>query len=194
LKRVKETLIIDEAEAIMPSSFDEVKVPVPVVFTDLLSMLEDPETLYGIRPRIVAVESLSFLAVQFKSVAIPLLEELIPESKQRFLNQYVSQTLSTIDELRSPVYRPVVRALFDPHQMISMMVQVKWDIHDLLSQHNPYIDMLLKNICHFKSTLESERYVPDYLTSPLVSPKTIESKMHTHSTMKIQFNIKFLLV
>ena len=33
----------------------------------------------------------SFLAVQFKSVAIPLLEELIPESKQRFLNQYVSQ-------------------------------------------------------------------------------------------------------
>jgi hypothetical protein len=54
-------------------------------------MLEDPETLYGIRPRIVAVESLSFLAVQFKSVAIPLLEELIPESKQRFLNQYVSQ-------------------------------------------------------------------------------------------------------
>ena len=28
--------------------------------------------------------------------------------------------------------------------MIFMMVQVKWDIHELLSQHNQYVDMLLQ--------------------------------------------------
>ena len=55
-----------------------------------------------------------------------------------------SQTVSTASELRKPIYWIVAAKAIDYEQMLLMMSGVKWDIREIMSQHNVYVDILLK--------------------------------------------------
>lgn len=55
-----------------------------------------------------------------------------------------SQTVSTASELRKPIYWIVAAKAIDYEQMLLMMAGVKWDIREIMSQHNVYVDVLLK--------------------------------------------------
>lgn len=54
------------------------------------------------------------------------------------------QTVSTASELRKPVYWIVAAKAIDYEQMLLLMANVKWDVKEIMSQHNIYVDALLK--------------------------------------------------
>lgn len=56
------------------------------------------------------------------------------------------QTVSTASELRKPIYWIVAARAIDYEQMLLLMAGVKWDIREIMSQHNVYVDVLLKVI------------------------------------------------
>lgn len=52
--------------------------------------------------------------------------------------------MSTASELRKPIYWMVAAKAIDYEQMLLLMAGVKWDIREIMSQHNVYVDVLLK--------------------------------------------------
>lgn len=54
------------------------------------------------------------------------------------------QTVSTASELRKPIYWIVAGKAIDYEQMLLLMANVKWDVKEIMSQHNIYVDALLK--------------------------------------------------
>ena len=54
------------------------------------------------------------------------------------------QTVSTASELRKPIYWIVAGKATDYEQMLLLMANVKWDVKEIMSQHNIYVDTLLK--------------------------------------------------
>lgn len=52
--------------------------------------------------------------------------------------------MSTASELRKPIYWIVAAKAIDYEQMLLLMAGVKWDIREIMSQHNVYVDVLLK--------------------------------------------------
>lgn len=61
---------------------------------------------------------------------------------------FFSQTVSTASELRKPIYWIVAAKAIDYEQMLLLMAGVKWDIREIMSQHNVYVDVLLKVMLH----------------------------------------------
>ena len=47
-------------------------------------------------------------------------------------------------ELRKPVYRPVATRAISYDHVLQQMNNVRWDIKEIMSQHNSYIDTLLR--------------------------------------------------
>ncbi|XP_046842734.1 syndetin-like [Xenia sp. Carnegie-2017] len=151
LKRIKENLIVDgysSSEYSDVSSVDDMKVPAPCLSP--LTQLNNAEGLFGLSERIVATESLVFLAKQFESLQ-PHLESLIPTTKRAFLSQFYSQTVCTAHELRKPIYQAVASRVVDFNMIVHLMSSVKWDIKEIMSEHNSYVDMLLKELQLFSA-------------------------------------------
>lgn len=101
--------------------------------------------LFGLAERVVAAESLVFLASQME-LLYPHLEAMIPANKKVFLQQFFSQTVKMAAELRKPVYWTVSVQAVDYDNILHHMSGVKWDVKDIMSQHNSYVDVMLKSL------------------------------------------------
>ncbi|XP_039978182.1 syndetin isoform X2 [Xiphias gladius] len=155
LNRIQESLIDMEAVGenagvLGPAEDRKEKVPSPHL--SQLVVLTSSGTLYGLAQRVVATESLVFLAEQFESLQSHL-DTMMPAAKKPFLQQFYSQTVSTASELRKPIYWIVAAKAIDYEQMLLMMTGVKWDIREIMSQHNVYVDVLLKEFEQFNKRL-----------------------------------------
>ncbi|XP_061598657.1 syndetin isoform X2 [Cololabis saira] len=151
LNRIQESLIDvdpvgDTAGVHGPPEDRKEKVPSPHL--SQLVVLTNTDTLYGLAQRVVATESLAFLAEQFESLQSHL-DTMMPAAKKPFLQQFYSQTVSTASELRKPIYWIVAAKAIDYEQMLLLMAGVKWDIREIMSQHNIYVDVLLKEFEQF---------------------------------------------
>uniref|UniRef100_A0AAZ3Q7H5 VPS50 EARP/GARPII complex subunit n=1 Tax=Oncorhynchus tshawytscha TaxID=74940 RepID=A0AAZ3Q7H5_ONCTS len=93
-----------------------------------------------------------FLAEQFEFLQSHL-DTMMPAAKKPFLQQFYSQTVSTASELRKPIYWVVAAKALDYEQMLLLMAGVKWDIREIMSQHNVYVDVLLKEFEEFNKRL-----------------------------------------
>ncbi|CAG11123.1 unnamed protein product [Tetraodon nigroviridis] len=143
---------------------EERKEKVPSPHLSQLVVLTNSGTLYGLAQRVVATESLVFLAEQFESLQAHL-DAMMPSAKKPFLQQFYSQaifkhdsffseeTVSTASELRKPIYWIVAAKAIDYEQMLLLMAGVKWDIREIMSQHNVYVDVLLKEFEQFNKRL-----------------------------------------
>ncbi|KAJ4928451.1 hypothetical protein JOQ06_016243, partial [Pogonophryne albipinna] len=129
------------------------KEKVPSPHLSQMVVLTNSGTLYGLAQRVVATESLVFLAEQFESLQFHL-DTMMPAAKKPFLQQFYSQTVSTASELRKPIYWIVAAKAIDYEQMLLLMAGVKWDIREIMSQHNVYVDVLLKEFEQFNKRLE----------------------------------------
>ncbi|XP_051527045.1 syndetin isoform X2 [Myxocyprinus asiaticus] len=155
LSRIQEGLIDVEAGGESSSSHatpEERKEKVPCPHLTQLVILTASDTLYGLAERVVATESLVFLAEQFEFLQ-PHLDTMMPSAKKPFLQQFYSQTVSTASELRKPIYWIVAAKAIDYEQMLLLMAGVKWDIKEIMSQHNVYVDVLLKEFEKFNQRL-----------------------------------------
>ncbi|XP_068189543.1 syndetin [Antennarius striatus] len=155
LNRIQESLIDVEATSENsgvhgPTEDRKEKVPSPHL--SQLVVLTNSGTLYGLAQRVVATESLVFLAEQFESLQSHL-DAMMPAAKKPFLQQFYSQTVSTASELRKPIYWIVAAKAIDYEQMLLLMAGVKWDVREIMSQHNVYVDVLLKEFEQFNKRL-----------------------------------------
>lgn len=48
------------------------------------------------------------------------------------------------EEVRKPVYWSVSAQAVNYDQVLGQMASVRWDIKDIMSQHNPYVDSILR--------------------------------------------------
>lgn len=92
------------------------------------------------------------MAEQFEFLQ-PHLDAVMPAVKKPFLQQFYSQTVSTASELRKPIYWIVAGKAIDYEQMLLLMTNVKWDVKEIMSQHNIYVDALLKEFEQFNKRL-----------------------------------------
>uniref|UniRef100_A0A9J8B1N6 VPS50 subunit of EARP/GARPII complex n=1 Tax=Cyprinus carpio carpio TaxID=630221 RepID=A0A9J8B1N6_CYPCA len=150
LSRIQESLI--DVNAGPHASPEERKEKVPSPHLSQLVVLTASDTLYGLAERVVATESLVFLAEQFEFLHLHL-DTMMPSAKKPFLQQFYSQTVSTASELRKPIYWIVAAKAIDYEQMLLLMAGVKWDIKEIMSQHNIYVDVLLKEFEKFNQRL-----------------------------------------
>ncbi|XP_060948567.1 syndetin [Limanda limanda] len=156
LNRIQENLIDMEALGENPGVHgpgEDRKEKVPSPHLSQLVVLTNSGTLYGLAQRVVATESLVFLAEQFESLQSHL-DTMMPAAKKPFLQQFYSQTVSTASELRKPIYWIVAAKAIDYEQMLLLMSGVKWDIREIMSQHNVYVDVLLKEFEEFNKRLD----------------------------------------
>uniref|UniRef100_A0A4W5JKM8 VPS50 subunit of EARP/GARPII complex n=1 Tax=Hucho hucho TaxID=62062 RepID=A0A4W5JKM8_9TELE len=156
LNRIQESLIQmslgEGGSSIHGGPGEERKEKVPSPYLSQLVVLTTSETLYGLAQRVVATESLVFLAEQFEFLQSHL-DTMMPAAKKPFLQQFYSQTVSTASELRKPIYWVVAAKALDYEQMLLLMAGVKWDIREIMSQHNVYVDVLLKEFEEFNKRL-----------------------------------------
>ncbi|XP_033847411.1 syndetin [Periophthalmus magnuspinnatus] len=154
LNRIQESLIdMESAEgATVHGASEERKEKVPSPHLSQLVDLCNSSALFGLAQRVVATESLVFLAEQFEALQSHL-DSMMPPAKKPFLQQFYSQTVSTASELRKPIYWIVAAKAIDYEQMLLLMAGVKWDIRDIMSQHNIYVDVLLKEFEQFHQRL-----------------------------------------
>lgn len=54
------------------------------------------------------------------------------------------QSISSAVDLRRPVYMAVVAQSFDLRQILITMTKINWEVKDVMSQHNTYIDVILR--------------------------------------------------
>ncbi|XP_036594519.1 syndetin isoform X4 [Trichosurus vulpecula] len=155
LNRIQESLIDLEVSTDPTGTLtvgEERKEKVPSPHLSHLVVLTSGDTLYGLAERVVATESLVFLAEQFEFLQ-PHLDAVMPAVKKPFLQQFYSQTVSTASELRKPIYWIVAGKAIDYEQMLLLMASVKWDVKEIMSQHNVYVDTLLKEFEQFNRRL-----------------------------------------
>ncbi|KAM9308738.1 syndetin isoform 2-T2 [Gastrophryne carolinensis] len=155
LNRIQESLIDlevsgENAGPLVPSEEKKEKIPSPRL--SHLVVLTSSNTLYGLTQRVVATESLVFLAEQFEFLQTHL-DAVMPAAKKPFLQQFYSQTVSTASELRKPIYWIVAAKAIDYEQLLLLMTNVKWDVKEIMSQHNIYVDSLLKEFEQFNKKL-----------------------------------------
>ncbi|XP_018354432.1 PREDICTED: syndetin [Trachymyrmex septentrionalis] len=154
LARIRETLIISENDTMEENgnaNYDKVRQP---QLSSIVN-LSQPEKLYGLTERIVAVESLIFLGQQYEGLK-PYLEHLIANSPQRgFLHQFYMQTIASAADLRKPVYMAVTSQTFDVANILNLMNKVNWEVTDVMSQHSNYIDALIQEVCTLNERLNT---------------------------------------
>ncbi|XP_071454406.1 syndetin [Hetaerina americana] len=176
LERIHDKLILsDDKECEVPSQDSD-----KVLHAHLSPVVElsKPENLYGLAERIAAAESVSFLSSQFLLLQ-PYLESLLlppptlasratphrggqscyqhgtpSHTARHFLTQFYSQTVNVADELRRPIYLCVSKGAVNLRQILGLMAQVNWEVPDVMSQHSPYIDILLRELQIFAMRLE----------------------------------------
>ncbi|XP_014679022.1 PREDICTED: syndetin-like, partial [Priapulus caudatus] len=163
LRRITDNLIARDATAAAAAAGDPAgdrrdRVPHPHVSP--IVDLSDPTRLHGLAERVAAAESLVYLATQFEFLQ-PCLEAVIPPQKKAFLQQFYSQTVSTATELRKPVYQIVAVHAVDYEQVHQQIAALKWEIKEIMSQHNTYVDVVLREFQVFSMRLaEVSKRVP----------------------------------
>lgn len=159
LPRIKDEIMILQGGLVETSDGAEVNGAQPsnnimLPFLSPFVTLDQKKNFYGFSFRIIATESLMNLAHQFQNLR-PNLEKLIPKSKQAFLHHFYSQTISTCPEVQSSVYYDIASKCIDYDMILLGMEKVKWDIHEIMSQHSGYVDELLHQFHVLKVMISS---------------------------------------
>ncbi|KAL7636151.1 UNVERIFIED_CONTAM: hypothetical protein RMT77_012908 [Armadillidium vulgare] len=154
LQGIEERLILKETN-VDENEVDKVPPP-PTLGPNILKDL--PESLYSLPVRVIAVESLLFLSQQLEFLQSQI-ESLMPSSnsKKNFLQKFYSNTVLLTSEVRIHVYMHVASRVVDYDSLVNQMSSVKWDISDLMSQHSPYVDVLLRQLQILSMRIEELR-------------------------------------
>lgn len=128
------------------------KVPCPESPNHL--NLTSEETLHGLSERIVAVESVIFLAKQYELLQ-PYLESIVASHQKMILEHFKDNTLAVVQDLRVPVYMCSASKAVEARTALIAMSQVKWDVKDVAVEHSAYVDMIIRKIQVFALRLEN---------------------------------------
>lgn len=102
--------------------------------------LANPDTLYGLSLRIVAVESGHCMLQQFQQLH-NYLNHLLPLNERSMLTTYL-EYVNFMSDISKPVYTCVTSRIIDLAAILTGMGKVKWDINHVSFQHSNYIDIM----------------------------------------------------
>ncbi|KAK7862939.1 hypothetical protein R5R35_004896 [Gryllus longicercus] len=115
--------------------------------------LGQSEVLHGLESRVVAVESVVFLAKQFELLH-SYLEKIVAGTGSPFLQQLYAQLVDVAADLRQPVYACVSSRAVGYVNTLNHMKRVDWEVKNVMSQHSQYVDILLRELQIFSMRLE----------------------------------------
>lgn len=125
--------------------------------------LQDPEQLYGLKLRHLAMESCFALMQSFRELN-GYLDHLILSTKtdvtsdendeRLILKKYMNETSKYIYDLRKPIYMCVTSRILDIPTILNSMNKIKWDIKQVTVEHSSYIDIINRNLQIFVTRLE----------------------------------------
>ncbi|PSN30261.1 Syndetin [Blattella germanica] len=141
LKRIQDNLIVPDSVECEVDHEERGSHKIPQPHVSPIVDLTQQESLHGLAERVVAVESLVFLAKQFEFLQ-SYLEHLQGDSSS--LQQFFSQTVTVTGELRRPVYMCVSARAVDFRVILGLMSKVNWEVREVMSQHSQYVDILVR--------------------------------------------------
>jgi len=110
--------------------------------------LANPDTLYGLPQRIVAVEAGRSMLQQFH-VLQNYLNHLLPAAERPILTHYMEYG-EFMNDLAKPVYTCVTSRVIDLTSILAQMAKVKWDVNHVTHQHSSYSDVLNRVSVNYK--------------------------------------------
>ncbi|XP_041968636.1 syndetin [Aricia agestis] len=116
--------------------------------------LVSEENLHGLSERIVAVESVVFLAKQFELLH-PYLEHVVDQPQRMILDHFKESTLAAATDLRAPVYMCSASRAVEASSTLVAMAQVRWNVKEVAVEHSPYVDTVVRKIQVFALRLEN---------------------------------------
>ncbi|KAL5278409.1 CCDC132 family protein [Megaselia abdita] len=147
--------------------------------------LANPETLFGLSQRVIAIESYTFMMKQFRFLN-GYLKHLLPQNQHELLLNYQTH-IDYINEISKPIYTCVTSRLIDLPGILSAMSKVKWDINHVSVEHSKYVDTLNRSIQMFAMRLEE---VVKSVTVPLESLWDSMAHVATHLLVEGYSNVK----
>ncbi|KAK5980330.1 hypothetical protein GCK32_010245, partial [Trichostrongylus colubriformis] len=154
LSDISDRLIIDGSKSSAGADAKGLRMMRPALCSGL--NLSHVDQLYGIVERIVAVESVEFVARQLDLVR-PVMESLLPPASEDTLSSlegFYSKVLSVVPETRSLVYDCVASRALKYSVLIDAVSNTKWDVNELQSRHSNYVDFMVKDFDGFALRLE----------------------------------------
>lgn len=155
LKRIANNLISSESQDVAADSIEEAgryQKTIKPTSSQTIS-LDNPENLYGLSERIVAIESLLFLSKQFE-ILQPYLESLVPPHQRIILQTFYEQTVTAAADLRIPIFMCVASQAFNVRTVLVSMSQVNWEVRNVMSQHSQYVDHIVRDLQVFSMRLD----------------------------------------
>uniref|UniRef100_A0A8R1HSQ7 Syndetin n=1 Tax=Caenorhabditis japonica TaxID=281687 RepID=A0A8R1HSQ7_CAEJA len=101
------------------------------------------DNLYGLCERIIAVDSIEFVARQLDLIR-PVIEEVRPHLHQ-LLDTFYTQILPCQSDARLLIFDASASRSLRLKLLLESVTAVKWDICELKSEHNPYVHQLIQD-------------------------------------------------
>lgn len=108
--------------------------------------------MYGLKERYVAVESLSCVSQMLKR-SRPHLQTVMTQDALASLDNFYSRTVDVAADLREHVYRTVARLLLNVGGYVDRVGNVRWELKEIGTEHNGYVDLLLGEFKHYANKL-----------------------------------------
>eukprot|EP00250_Pteridium_aquilinum_P017784 c23783_g2_i2 orf=401-3664(+) len=135
--------------------------------------------MYGIKERYVAVESLSSVAQMLKR-SRPHLQTVLTQDALALLDNFYSRTVDVAADLREHIYRTVARLLLNVGGYVDRVGNVRWELKELGTEHNGYVDLLLGEFKHYANKLAHADLPKEVLINGLrhLAPQRLAVNLH----------------
>ena len=128
--------------------------------------------LYGLKERVIALESLACVAEEFKRLRLGLKQALPPKEEQK-LERFFGQTIMSVEDLREHVYRHVAglllnlswvpEAVGDSDKLSDKLKTGKYARKDVSTDHNKWVDDLSMELTQFGAKLACAEVIAEAL-------------------------------
>jgi hypothetical protein len=125
-------------------------------------MVNSSGNLYGLRERVVALESLACLAEEFKRLKAGL-KQTLPSSEDSKLERFFGQTIVSVEDVREHVYGHVARLLLDlswvpevigdSEKLSDALKTGKYAKSTVSTEHNKWVNDLSTELTQFGAKL-----------------------------------------
>ncbi|KAK0417574.1 hypothetical protein QR680_013088 [Steinernema hermaphroditum] len=116
--------------------------------------LSSAEDCFALSERVVAVESVVFVAKQLDLIR-PVVESLLAsDRKSALLERFYNDIVPSAVYLRDCVYGAVASRALRFHDFVHLVATTHWDVNELQSQHSAYVDFLLEDMRSFALRFE----------------------------------------
>ncbi|KAH7663045.1 Vacuolar protein sorting-associated protein 54 N-terminal [Dioscorea alata] len=111
-----------------------------------------PNTLFGLKERCAAAETISLVACLLHRSRAHLQSMLVQQSTN-LVEDFFGLLVDSVPDLVDHIHRTTARMLLHINGYVDKISNAKWEIKELGLEHNGYVDLLLGEYKHYKTML-----------------------------------------